>query len=125
MYLASQAGDAGPLRVSLEVAAKRARHSRLPAVTGVRIDRKNGEITASFTNPYRHRLSIYDADPNAVFFDTRGRVIGGVQVCFTNFPAGPEVLKPGGRGDVSCSIPGALIGKRIASARMTIATRGR
>ena len=118
---ATFAGDVDVRAVRAHVTAVGSTPSRrytLPPVSDVHLDTSTGQLMGTFTNPYSLSISPYDCAADIVFFDRRGRVIGG---------AGPgemghleSDIEPGSGAPVYFSVPDGIALSRIASARITV-----
>jgi len=114
-------GEGSVRRVQAEVTAVGSTPSKryvLPPMSDVYFDTSTGQMAGTVRNPYSLPISSYDLSADIVFFDRRGRVIGG---------GGPgEIgslesdLKPGSVAPVSFFVPAGLALSRIASARVTV-----
>lgn len=114
-------GDGRVRGVRAEVTAVGSTPSKryvLPPMSDVYLDTSTGQMAGTVRNPYSMAISSYDLTADIVFFDRRGRVIGG---------GGPgEIgnlesdLEPGSGAPVSFFVPDGLALSRIASARVTL-----
>jgi hypothetical protein len=109
------------VRASITQVSSRPTHRYvLPPVFDVKIDRANRRMTATLINPYRVRMSTYDYTPSVVFYDHRGRIIGGSNDGDIGDVRQSQWIKPGGRASVEIYIPYAIDVGRIGSARVTV-----
>jgi hypothetical protein len=81
---------------------------RLPAVSGVQLDRKNYAVNAVITNRSQLPLNLQSANAYAVLYNSAGRIIGGGNALSLWDGIGPTTLKPGAHQHVSISVDGKM-----------------
>ncbi|HEU5245334.1 MAG TPA: hypothetical protein VFU33_13125 [Gaiellaceae bacterium] len=83
------------------------RENRLPAVSDVRLDRKNYAVNAVITNPEPYALNVENGTAYAVLYNSAGRIIGGGNTSL--WPGyGPGKLEVGGHESVSIGVDGNM-----------------
>jgi hypothetical protein len=111
------------LRVTVVVGSTTPKRSVLPPISNVRVDRGQGQVTGTMTNPYGRTISPYDFTASVVYYDTSGRIIGGDDRGFIGaLQSRTTAIKPGQRVPVEFLIDG-VSPSRVASARITVAPR--
>jgi len=107
------------VRVDLRIGATIPKRYGLPIVSNVHVG-SNGQISATITNPYATSIRPYDYTADAVLFDQRGRVIGGIDLGqIGNFIHEPSI-KPRGQAPLSFVTLGVVSAARITSARISV-----
>jgi hypothetical protein len=109
--------DVRHVRMNASIGTTKPKSSVLPPVTEVLVNASTGKVTGTVTNPYRRSMDPHRYRATAVFYDRRGRVIGGSQR--GSFASYAE-LEPGARTSVSFPVSGAFPGSRLGSARITV-----
>jgi hypothetical protein len=109
--------DVRGVQMTASIGSTKPKADVLPSVTHVRVSPSTGTVIGTVTNPYSTSMSPRDYQATAVFFDRRGRVIGGSQKgSFGTLAA----MEPGAHTSVSFPGSGAIPSSRLGSARITV-----